>query len=377
MAFHGAFLQTERLRHVLPGFVRGLGRGDDLHRPRVGVDQRHGGLHGGMDEVGHEVLRLQYLAGGREGFVDVPAVADDMAAGAGRGAELFVVGARVVGDVRAVVPFDREFPAAFEHRPGIGPDHRDAAQRVVLRRGVVGQSRYLHHLLDSLDRERFGGVVRLHLAAIDGRPRHDRDLHARDGDVGPEIGAPGAHVVVVDHRHVAADVLPLRGVLELRRGVPFRHRDVGGRVDHLAEVEGAPGGGMVEAVMFRVDLAGVDAPLSRRRLLQHVAARRAELPHDVEVVAGAARAVGVLAVLAGRVVLRLVSRRLPDGYPVPVRLQLVGQDHGDPGPHPLPHLGAAAGDGHRPVVGRSGRRGWAAPSCRWSGPGPPRPSCRG
>ena len=276
-----------------------------------------------------------------------------------------------MGDVRTVVPLDRELPAPFEHRPGVGADHRDAAHRVELGGLVVGQRRNLDHLLDTLDLERLGGVVGLHLAAVDGRPRHHRDLHPRNGGVGAEVGAAGAHVVVVDHRHVAADVLPLRRVLELRGGVALRHRDVGGRVDHLAEVEGSTAGAVVEPVVLRVDLACVHAPLLRRRLLQHVAAGRAELAHDVEMMARAARAVGVLAVLAGRVVLRLVARRLPDRDPVPVGLQLVGENHRDAGAHALAHLGAAAGDGHQAVVrdgdeqvGRNGHSGALGPDGR-------------
>ena len=132
---------------------------------------------------------------------------------------------------------------------------------------------------------------------------------------------------------------------------PGRHRDVGRCVYHLAEVEPLARAGVVEAMVLGIHLAWVDAPLPRRRLLQHVAARGAELSHDLEVVAGAARAVGVLAVLSGRVVLGLIARRLPDLDTLPIRLQFVGQDHGNAGAHALTHLRPAARDGHRSVVG--------------------------
>ena len=254
-------------------------------------------------------------------------------------------------DVRAAIPLDDEPVTPLHHRPGIGADHRNTAERPELRRLVVGQRRDLDHLLDALHLERLGGIEGLHLAAIDRRPRHDGDLHAGHADVGAVGGAARAHVVVVDHRHVAADVLPLRLVLQLRRGIAGRHLDVGGCVHHLAEVEPLARARVVEAVVLRVDLARVDAPFLGRRLLQHVARGRAQLAHDLEVVAGAARAVGVLLVLAGRVELRLVARRLPYLHPLPVGFELVGQDHRDAGAHALTHLGTAARQRHRSVVG--------------------------
>ena len=161
------------------------------------------------------------------------------------------------------------------------------------------------------------------------------------------------------------------GSLSFGAASPVRHRDVRSRVDHLAEVEGSTARAVVEPVVPGVDLARVHPPLLRRRLLQHVAPGRAELAHHVEVVAGTARAVRVLTVLAGRVVLGLVARRLPDRHPLPVGLQLVGEDHRDAGAHALPHLGAAAGDGHRAVVrdgdeqvGRNGHSGALGPDGR-------------
>ena len=308
LALDLGLLDPERFGDVLPGLVRGLGRGDDLHRPRVGVHDRGRGLHRGVDEVRHEVLRIEHLLGGRERVVDVPPIADDVASGAGRGAEPVVVRARVVPGVRAVIPLDRELAAAFEHRPGVRADHRNSAEGPELRGLVVGEGGNLDHLLDALDLERLGRVEGFHLAAVDRRACDDRDLHAGDGHVGPEVGAPGAHVVVVDHRHVAADVLPLRRVLELRRLVAGRDGDVGRRVHHLAEVEGPTRSGVVDAVVLRVHLARVDAPLPGRRLLEHVTPRGAELAHDVQVMTGAAGAVGVLAVLPRRVVLLRIPR---------------------------------------------------------------------
>ena len=64
-------LDPERFGDVLPGLVRRLGGGDDLHRPRVGVHDRGRRLHRGVDEVGYEVLRLEHVVGGRERLVDV------------------------------------------------------------------------------------------------------------------------------------------------------------------------------------------------------------------------------------------------------------------------------------------------------------------
>ena len=254
-------------------------------------------------------------------------------------------------DVRAALPLDDEPVPPLHHRPRVGADHRHAAQRAELGRLVVSQRRNLDDLLDALNLERLAGVERLHLAAIDRRARHDGDLHAGDADIGAVGGAAGAHVVVVDHRHVAADVLPLRLVLELGRSVAGRHHDVGRCVHHLAEIEPLARASVVEAVVLRIHLAGIDAPLLGRRVLQHIAAGCTQLAHDLKVVAGAARAVGVLLVLAGRVELRLVARRLPDLDPLPIGFELIGQDHRDAGAHALTHLGAAARERDRSVVG--------------------------
>ena len=213
-----------------------------------------------------------------------------------------------------------------------------------------GEGRDLDHLLDTLDLERLGRVEGLHLAAIDRRAGDDRDLHPGHGGVGPEVGAAGAHVEVVDHRHVAADVLPLRRVLELRGIRAGRYIDLGRRVHHLAEVERPSRGVVVKPVVLRVDLVRVDAPFPGRRLLEHVPPRGSELAHHVQMMAGAAGAVRVLAVLPRRVVLFRIPRSLPDLHPLPVGFELVGEDHRNAGAHPLTHFRTAAGDGHHAVV---------------------------
>ena len=115
-----------------------------------------------------------------------------------------------------------------------------------------------------------------------------------------------------------------------------RDLDVGRRVHHLAEVERPAGAGVMEPVILRVHLARIDAPLPGRRLLEHVPAPPPQLAHDVEMVAGAPRAVGVLAVLASRIVPGLVARGLPDIHPLPVGLQLVGEIIGMPVRTPWP-----------------------------------------
>ncbi len=94
-------------------------------------------------------------------------------------------------------------------------------------------------------------------------------------------------------------------------------------------------------VVLRLDLADIDTPLRRRGLFQHPPRSRAALPHRLDEMAQAARAVGVLVA-----VFLLVAGRLLDMDAGPVGLELVGHHHRQAGARAGAHLGAMIDDGH-------------------------------
>ncbi len=103
--------------------------------------------------------------------------------------------------------------------------------------------------------------------------------------------------------------------------------------------------------MFGIDVLDIGAPLAGRRHFQGVPCSRTKFSHDVEVMPRAARAVGILAILACRVILFGIARSLPDSNAIPVSFEFISENHRDAGTHALAHFDTAAGDGHLSVIG--------------------------
>src|SRR5262249_9519604 len=100
-----------------------------------------------------------------------------------------------------------------------------------------------------------------------------------------------------------------------------------------------------DLVVLRLHLAHGHAPLGGGGRLQHAARGGTAAAHGLEEMPRAARAVGVLVAVA-----LLVARGLHHAHALPVRLQLVGHDHGHARAHTLSHLGAVTHDGHGAIV---------------------------
>ena len=125
-----------------------------------------------------------------------------------------------------------------------------------------------------------------------------------------------------------------------------RHRPRRRALGQRAEIEAPAARGMDDAVVLGLDLGDRHAPAGGRFLLEHHAGRRGDAAKRLEMMAHAARAVGVLVAEA-----RLVALRLQDLYATQIRFQLVGHHHGPAGADALAHLGADAQEIDRPVIG--------------------------
>ena len=101
---------------------------------------------------------------------------------------------------------------------------------------------------------------------------------------------------------------------------------------------------MDDLVVLRLHLGDSDAPALRCGGLEHLPGGGAALAHRLDVMAQAARAVGVLIA-----VFLLVTRRLHDAHARPIGFQLVGDDHRQAGARAGAHLRANSDDGHGPV----------------------------
>ena len=103
---------------------------------------------------------------------------------------------------------------------------------------------------------------------------------------------------------------------------------------------------MHDFVEARLDLVGVDAPALGGGGLEHLACPGAHLPHRLDEVAHAARAVGILVAVG-----LLVARRLDDAHARPIGIELVGDDHRQRGARgAVTHFGAMRDDGNDAVL---------------------------
>ena len=342
----------ELLGHVLARAVGALDRRPDLDLAVRDVGQRDRRLHRDVRHVRLIVLGADDLGRACERRVRIALLADHLAGLGGGRRHLLVVLLGVVDGVRAVVPLDLERVAALDRCPGVAGDDGDAAERRELRRRHAALE--LHDLLDAGDRLRGAVVDRLDLAADHRRPRDHRILHARQLDIGAVDRLAGGDVVQVEDRHVAlADVAELALVLErqrrggrvrvlLRRHLHLRH---GLRRDRRSRACRPEPSWMTSWLLALTSATSTPHCLAAASF-SICAHRRADLAHRLDVVAHAARAVGVLVA-----VLRLIARRLDDLHARPVGLHLVGDHHRQAGPRAGAHLGAVGDDRDRAVGG--------------------------
>ena len=183
------------------------------------------------------------------------------------------------------------------------------------------------------------------------RPRHHRELHARQTDVGAVHGLAHGDVAQVDDLGLAlAHEREFVRRLEEKR-LARRHRQRHGRFRQLAEAELRSGFlfrriELHHVMRLRAAERDIDAPLGGGSRLQHLPHRGAAFAHGLNEMAHAARAVGVLVAVA-----RLIARRLHELHARPVRLHLVGDHQGQARSDAGAHLGAMRDDGDR-AVGR-------------------------
>ena len=129
----------------------------------------------------------------------------------------------------------------------------------------------------------------------------------------PKTRRAGGHRHEVDRRHLLPLPAPLGDALDAQP-LLRRHGEGARRGHQRGERQRAPGGGVHHRVLLRLHLAGGDAPLLRRRVLEQGAHRRPRLAVPRQEVADARRAVGVL-----RAVLLVVAVGLHDPAPAPSR----------------------------------------------------------
>ena len=132
----------------------------------------------------------------------------------------------------------------------------------------------------------------------------------------------GRDVEQVDDGDVAlADIAERARLLELQRVERGRRQSRGiGREFAIAELLARRR--VHDFVEARLDLVGVDAPALGSGGLEHLACPGTHLPHGLDEVAHAARAVGILVAVG-----LLVARRLDHAHARPIGIKLVGDDH--------------------------------------------------
>ncbi len=337
-------LEAELLGHLVADIARALHRRPNLAFAIGGARRGAGRLHRCMGQMRDVVLRRNRLRGRGERLLRVAVVAHDLARLARGRFELRFVGDRIVTGMRAVVPAELQRLAPLDRGPAIARDDRDPAQRLEFRRrrGALDDDNLLH--ARHLHRRR--AVIGSKLAAHHRRPGDDGIFHARQFRVDAIDRAARGDVEEIDDLDVLlAEIAEGRLVLELDP-IGGRRRQGAGLGGELAIAEFSARGLVDDLVVLRLDLGDIDAPAFGCGGFEHLPCRGAALPHRLDEMAQAARAVGVLVA-----VFLLVARRLPDAHPRPVGLQLVGDGHRQAGARPGAHLGAMRDDGDD-AVGR-------------------------
>ena len=319
-----------RRRHLVHGLE--LGSGPDL---AAAVGEAHRAverLHRRVREVGDVVFSNHTLGGMGERFFRISLLR-------GHGALGLRLRAVALEELRAIdvgarprIPVDHEGIATELGAPEVARDDSDAGW-------------HLHHLLDALDRLGLARVERLDLPSEDGRSRDERGPQVGHADVHPELRLPGDLLRRVEAPGGLADDLPALAVLQLHA----LRRRLGLGSDSELPIGEAIVAAQHEAVLRSQPLR-VRLPLRCRRPHQHRARHGACGAIALELRPGGGRAARHLHP-ERRVRVDGSGGSVLDADPRPVAVQLLGDEHGEPGPDPLAHLGVGEQHRHR-FVGR-------------------------
>ncbi len=284
------------------------------------------------------VFADDHLVGALQGGIDVAFLAHHKARLARGFLELGAIGDRLVFAVGPVVPDDLQGVAALDRCPRVARDHRDAAERLEFRR--PRPSLDFHHLLDAGNLHGLRSVERHDPAAGHRRTGNNGVLHAGQTDVGAVTCRSHRDVAQVHHADLAlAQIAEVLRILQ-SQAFDIRHRLPGGIGCQIAEPDAASARAVDDLVIDRLHFADRHAPAFRRGGLEHRAGRSADLAHRHQIVARAARPVGILVAELGLVAMRLLHLN-----PRPVGLHLFGNDHRQAGAHARSHFGAVCDDG--------------------------------
>ncbi len=336
---HARGIQARRVsgRRVVDGLE--LRSGPDLAATLAQVDDAVQRLHRRVREVGELVLGFETSRRAPGGGLDVALLARDEA---GRRGELFVLAPQVLGGelrVRSEVPFDLEELAPALRRPESCRDHGDAGAD-------------LDDFLHARDGARRVRLHALHARAEHGRVGHERGQHVRQAHVDGELRLARDLVGCVETRSRLADQAEILGILESDF---LGHLDGGRRARELSVGEALVTGGVHDGAVRGDALVRSDPPSVRRCRDQHRArggaglAQRLGHPRDARASAGHLDP-------ETRVRVHRIDRREFETDLVPVRVELLGEQHREGRAHALSHLRLV--DDHRDLaVGRDAHEG--------------------
>ncbi|MCY1282334.1 hypothetical protein D9M70_311670 [compost metagenome] len=187
------------------------------------------------------------------------------------------------------------------------------------------------------------------------------------GEGGAAVGLVGA---VLAGQALLADQREVLGRLEPHL---VRQRLARRGLGQLAKAGLPAGRGMADHALAHADLRGRHLPLFGGGRHQHGAGAGTRLAHLLEGIGDGRAAAGALHRAEGEVVVeRGVGRRALDAHLAPVGIQFLGQQGGQAGVGPLPHLHMLGEDGHAAIAGDTdegvGCEGFGSSSQRFATP---------
>ncbi len=291
-------------------------------------------LHGRVREIREIVSSTQHARGFRESGIGVALLAGN---GAGRFGEFAVAGKDCVAaelERGGLVPFHLQGLSALAGAPGVLGQHGDAGRDL----------HDIHHALDGLGGR---GVEGPHLRAKARRVRDHGRQHAGQMHVLREARPAVDLVGAVLARGMLADELEVLRRLELDVG---RHGQLRSRPCELAEAGPAPGARMNDHTLVDADLLSGHPPLPCSSGHQHGTRGRARLAQLLPGVGDGRTAARALERPELQIVVALGIRRGTfHAHLGPGRVELLGNEGGEPGIRALPHLDVFRDDRHGAV----------------------------
>lgn len=215
---------------------------------------------------------------------------------------------------------------------------------------MLGDHRHARGHLEHLDhpghRQRRLGIERLERAAEHRRTQDHSGQQAVEIHVHAKLRAAGDFLRGVQARGRLADQPPVLGLLQAQRG-RIRHRQLPGVVGQVAVAQALVAGH--HPALLGVQGRGRHLQALGRRLDQHLPGRGAGLAIAVELHPGRGRATGDLHPAERRQAIHRGGRRVLDANLRPVGIQLLGDQHRQPGPDALAHFRMAEHHGDHAV----------------------------